>query len=53
MYFSIVQINIFRGDLSDISAKTATLFTSVSFLAELLVRSPRKLIIFIIYKNIF
>ena len=28
IYFLIVKMNIFRGDLSDISAKTATLVNS-------------------------
>ena len=61
--FQIIKINIFRGDLTDISAKnealavglivTVDVATSASFLAEMLVRSPRNQCIFIIYKNIF
>ena len=52
-FFNIVKINIFRGDLSDISAKTATLvLSSASFVADTLVTSPQEIFIVIMLKKI-
>ena len=65
LYFFIIKINNFRGEVSSISAKPATLVPasmqvcvglvrgSVAVLAEILLRSPRKLVIFIIKKYIY
>ena len=65
----MIKTNIFQGDLSSISAKTATLtimcttvpafasivdyylFSSVAVLAEISIRSPRRLFIFNIKKK--
>ena len=52
-FLKMIKIINFPGYLSDISTKKEALASSASFLAELSVRSPRKLIIFIIQKNIF
>ena len=45
--FLIIKINNFRGDLSGISAKTATLVKSVLVVADLLVELTRQLFSFI------
>ena len=53
IFLLIIKINYFRGDLSDISAKTATLgSSSEAFLAETSVSSPRRLVISIIKRSI-
>ena len=53
-YWFLMKIQILRGDVHDISAETKSMMlTSASFLAEISVRSPQKLYIFFIYKNIF
>ena len=57
-----MEINNFRGDLSDISAKKEALIwsrsgtpymTSAFFVADTSVMSPRKLFMFIILKIVF
>ena len=47
-----VTVNTFQGELADVSAGTKTLASSGSSLSDLPSRSPGKLIIFVLYKNI-
>ena len=48
----MIKINNFLGDLSSISAKTATLLTSFFVFAVLLVRSPGTVCICIVQNTI-
>ena len=52
MYILIMKMAIFQVDLSDVSAKSATLVISVWVLADTSVRSPGNSLIVIVKSNV-
>ena len=52
IYFLIVKIDIFRGDLSDVSAKTATLFGTRGKRRRRGVKFPARLIFLRVFKDL-